>query len=246
MNIAVYFINLDRAPHRRQALEAEAARFDINLSRVAAVDGAAIAPSQRENVNERLFTLFNGRAIVPGEYGCYQSHLKALRQIVEDGVDFGVVLEDDVVLDAQAMARITAIATQMPGSGVVKLLNHRAKGFQKRFETPLGDDVGRCIHGPQGSAAAYLVSRQAAAKLLISTRPMVYPWDIALERGWATGVNTLTVRDNVLSLGPLRAETEIATIEQYRKVKLPPLRRIPTHLCRAWEYALRIIYAWRR
>jgi glycosyl transferase, family 25 len=245
MRITLYYINLDRAHHRREALEAQAAQFDITLRRIAAVDGGAIASSQRRNVNERLFTRFNGRSIVPGEYGCYQSHLKALAQIVEDGTDFGVVLEDDIILDGNVMARIAAICAQKPDLGLVKLLNHRARGFQKRFETPLGDAVGRCLHGPQGSAAAYLVSRDAAARLLTVMLPMVYPWDIALERGWATGIDTLTVRDNVIGLGPLREETEIATIEQYRKVKLSSLRRLPTHLCRAWDYVLRIIYVWR-
>ena len=243
MSIPVYCINLDRSADRWKRMSDAAARFDIDLRRIAAVDGAAIDPRQRI-AGEVRFTRQNGRPMLPGEYGCYRSHLLALETVATGDAEAAVIIEDDVELNDQLPARAAAIHAALPGAGVVKLLNHRARGFiRKATAAPGGVDIGRCLHGPQGSAACYLVTRSGARRLLGAIDVMTMPFDIALERGWQTGVPTYTVRRNLIELGPMKVQTEIASVADYAAVKRRGFAKLPAHLFRLADYASRIAYA---
>lgn len=221
-----------------------AARHGIDLRRIAGVDGKSIPMSERI-ADEALFKRQNGRPMLPGEYGCYRSHLLALRAIADGDSEAAIVVEDDVELNSDLPARAAAIHDALPGAGVVKLLNHRARGFIRKAEVNAAGAVGigRCLHGPQGSAACYLVTRSGARKLLEALEVMTMPYDIALERGWQTGVPTYTVRRNLIDLGPMKVETEIASVEDYAGVKQRGLAKVPTHLFRLSDYVNRIVYA---
>lgn len=243
MAIPVYAINLDRSTSRWESLSQSAAAASVPLTRISGVDGKAIPPEERKHVSENQFRRFSGRGMRPGEYGCYQSHLKALRAIAEGDAPAGIVIEDDIEFGPDFLARAEALLAAAPFAGVIKLLNHRVKGFRPHAVSVAGDAVGRCLHGPQGSAACYLVTRPAAKALLTAMLPMVLPYDVELERGWKTGVSTYTVGHDLATLGPLNVETEIATRSDYRATRLSPLQRIPTHLFRIGDYARRILYA---
>lgn len=245
MSIPVYCINLDRSADRWKRMSDAAARFDIDLRRIAGVDGAAIDP-RRRIADEVLFNRQNGRPMLPGEYGCYRSHLRALETIATGDAEAAVIIEDDVELNDQLPAGAAAIHAALPGAGVVKLLNHRARGFiRKATAAPHGAGIGRCLHGPQGSAACYLVTRTGARGLLATIKVMTLPYDIALERGWQTGVPTYTVRRNLIALGPLKEQTEIASAADYAAIKRRGFAKLPAHLFRLTDYASRVAYALR-
>lgn len=245
MSIPVYCINLDRSADRWQCMGDAARRHGIDLRRIAGVDGAAIDPAHRI-ADEALFDRQNGRPMLPGEYGCYRSHLRALETIATGDAEAGVIVEDDVELNGDLPERAAAVHAALPRAGVVKLLNHRTRGFiRKAAVTPGGNGIGRCLHGPQGSAACYLVTRSAARQLLDAIGVMTMPYDIALERGWQTGVPTYTVHRNLIELGPMKVQTEIASVADYAGVKKRGLAKLPTHLFRLADYASRIAYALR-
>lgn len=245
MTLPIYAINLDRSVGRWTMLAESAAAAGLSLTRVPGVDGRAVPPQSRIDVSEAGFRRMAGRTMRPGEYGCYQSHLAALDMIVASGVPAAVIVEDDVAFGADFAPRVEAILADCPQAEVVKLFNHRNKGFRRHAVTRAGDEIGRCLHGPQGSAACYLVTGSGARKLARALRPMVLPYDVDLERGWKTGATTFTVGRDIVSLGPLEVETEIGNRDDYRKTRLPGVKRIPTHLFRAKDYACRMIYALR-
>lgn len=244
MKIGAYVINLDRSIERWRCLTAQAAQFGMQFLRVSGVDGAAIPAEQRTEIDEPAFLRQNGRLMLAGEYGCYRSHLKALSTFLESDNDAAIIIEDDVEVPPKLIERAQAILDAVPDAELVKLLNHRSRWFLSRATSRLGDQVGRCLHGPQGSAACYLVTRKGAEKLLQSIRVMSYPLDIALERGWHNGVNVFTVKDNIARLSPTTSKmTEIGTRADYRERKFKGPRRVITHLMRAIEYMRRIRYA---
>ncbi|MCJ7993713.1 glycosyltransferase family 25 protein [Rhizobium cremeum] len=244
MKIGAYVINLDRSIERWRSLIAQTAQFGMQFVRVVGVDGAAIPAQQRTDIDERAFLRQNGRLMLDGEYGCYRSHLKALSTFLESDDDAAIIIEDDVEVPPELIERAEAILAAVPEAELVKLLNHRSRWFRLRATSRLGDRIGRCLHGPQGSAACYLVTRTGAEKLLRNIRVMSYPLDIALERGWQNGVNVFTVKDNIARLSPTTSKmTEIGTRADYRKRKFRGPRRAITHLMRALEYTRRIRYA---
>ena len=243
--LSIYAINLDRSVERWKLLTDRAQASGLDLVRVPAIDGRAISAEQRIHARPTLFRMRNGRTMLPGEYGCYQSHLAALRSFVESGAPAAVIVEDDVELIADLDAQAAAILDAVPQADLVKLLNHRNCGFLRKASSSQGHDIGRCLHGPLGSAACYLVTIAGARKLLEGLSVMSLPYDIALERGWALGIEAYTVRNNVLPLGVLRSQTEIATSKQYGAVKIRNLSRLLTHGFRAADYLRRLAYALR-
>lgn len=241
--LRIYAINLDRAVGRWERLCEQAVRFGLNVVRIAAIDGNAVPEGERIDFHAHQFIYHNGRKQLPGEYGCYRSHLAALAQFVASGDSHAIIIEDDVDLNSQLIPRALAALDAVPELSVIKLVNHRAVGFKPIFRTEEGDIVGRCLHGPQGSAACYALTRKAAEKLIASLRPMLLPFDVALERGWSTGVQTFSTEENLVDFSHFRADTAIGRRVHYRAVKKHFLLRASTHWFRTHDQIRRWYYA---
>lgn len=241
MDIRIYAINLDRSIDRWTALLRQAELLGFSVVRIPGIDGVETPLSDRIGCDVRLFARNNGRTILPGEYGCYRSHLKALSTFLDTGEPVGVIVEDDIVLPADLLVRAGAAVEALPGADVVKLFNHRIVGFKSFATSKAGDEIGRASHGPQGSAACYAVTRAGAQRLVDGLKIMEYPWDVALERGWATRTRIYTTRRDVATT--VRDSTTIATRSAYKAVKFPWWRRLRTYANRVAETACRIAYA---
>lgn len=241
MNLIVFVVNLESRPDRWALMQSSANEIGLELNRIEAVDGRSIQPDDWVNFDKAAFEKRTGRHVLPGEYGCYRSHIAALESFINSDAAYGVILEDDIVIDAGMMDRIRAIVEEVPSLELVKLINHRSVGFISLTATSQGDEVGRTLFGPQGSAAAYLVSREGARKLVQALTTMTLPWDVALEAYWQHGVGTLSLADDVAGFSERSSESSIAP-EGYRG-KLPVWRRMPTGLFRASQHLCRFHHA---
>ena len=242
MSIRIYAINLDRSVDRWSALSRRTASLGFPLVRVPGDDGLAILPEDRVDCDAQAFRRNNGRTILPGEYGCYRSHLKALTVFYQTGEPMGIVVEDDIEFSADLLIRAGAAVEALPEADAIKLANHRIVGFKRAAMSRTGDEIGRAMHGPQGSAACYVVTHSGAERLIEGLKVMEYPWDVAIERGWASGTCIYTMRQNVAS--PMRDGTTIATQSAYRSSKFPWWKRLRTYGIRIVETARRIAYAY--
>ena len=237
----IYAINLDRSRERWEELSREAADLGLTIHRVVALDGSLVAAGDWADVNQAAFMRNNGRHMIPGEYGCYRSHMKALSTFLEAGLPQAIIVEDDIRLSSDLPQRAAAALAAVPGADVIKLFNHRMVGFRIYATSDRGDRIGRAIHGPMGSAACYAVTRAGAAKLVEQMKVLEYPFDIALERGWAMGAEVLTVDEDVVT--SKRSASTIANRSGYKERKFVWWKRLPTHWQRARDYLQRIRYA---
>lgn len=101
MNTHLYIISLARARERCLHCENEVARIrskiDIGYAVIDAVDSQNLPPTFIDGI--RLEYVKRN----PGLVACSLSHRKALRRIIDDKVDFGIVVEDDfLVVDIDA------------------------------------------------------------------------------------------------------------------------------------------------
>ncbi|MFU0506205.1 glycosyltransferase family 25 protein [Pseudaminobacter sp. NGMCC 1.201702] len=240
-------INLARSKERWTKLAESGRGTGLEVRRVPAIDGAAVPEGLRGDLDAAKFRANHGRQVLAGEYGCYQSHLSALQTIVDEGYELAIIAEDDIRLNSDLEKRVEAIFRTSPSIDLLKLVNHRTTGFIRYGISALGDEFGRCIHGPQGSAACYAVTQQGARRLLVALKPMWLPYDLALERGWSTGVSTFTTRVPFVAFEEVtRADTTIATRTQYREVKLPKFKRWSVLKFRFGDYVSRIAYGLKR
>ncbi|MGV2184656.1 glycosyltransferase family 25 protein [Rhizobium rhizogenes] len=242
-SLGVYVINLARSVGRWKAIRSQALAHGIHITRVPAIDGRGIAPMDYIDVDHASFFRHGGRQLLPGEYGCYRSHLRAVDMFLSSTFEASVIIEDDVEVVGDLLERTSQILTAVPAADIVKLFNHRIRGFRRIATTISGDEIGRCLHGPQGSAACYIVTRRGARTITTAMRTMVFPYDVALERGWNHGANVLTVRENIVELSKHSQSTQIGTRADYRAIKFSGARRLTTHVLRALDYSRRIKYA---
>ncbi|PLP61260.1 glycosyl transferase family 2 [Mesorhizobium loti] len=210
MDLPIFAINLDTEVDRWEELAGNASAAGLSLRRVSAINGRTLPVENWNGVDLTIAKTQNGRDILPTEYACYQSHLTALRTFLDEGKPYGLIIEDDVAFDDSTLPRIEAIITAVPDFDAIKLTTHRTGLFMRAVTTSRGDEIGRALHGPQGSAAAYLVTRRGAQKLISQLATMTLPWDIALERFWDSGLEVYSARQNVLSFTPRSAVSSIA------------------------------------
>lgn len=240
--LPVYLINIERASDRLAEIKRQGNEFGLRFERVDGIDGALIPRDEWIDVDHARFQRRHGRTILPGEYGCYRSHLMALRQFLASGDEMAVIIEDDVALDGNFLARAMAVRDAAPTADLIKLVNHRWGGFRASTTSEEGDVVGRCLFGPQGSTACYLVTRRGAEKIVKSLAVMSLPWDVAVERGWDMQTSIFTTRSNIVGFSRLQKSTMIGWRRDYRAAKSAPWRRIPAHVFRTLDFFRRIAY----
>lgn len=95
----VFVINLDKSVARLERLKAEFERIGLDFERLPAVDGRKLSDNQilkhySPELNRKNYFV----PLSKPEIGVYLSHLKACEKIISENLDFGIILEDDIVL----------------------------------------------------------------------------------------------------------------------------------------------------
>lgn len=240
MDIPIYIINLDRSKERFKIVSQSAEKAGLNYNRVSAVDGGAIDIFHSQEINVKRFRLRHGKNILPGEAGCYLSHLRALSAVMNGSAPYAVIAEDDVGFDQEFVDIINKLA-HIDGWDMIKFSNHRHRIFHKYMDVTNNVSIGRFLHGPLGSSAAYMVTREGAKKLVSKLTPMSLPYDVALERGW-TGYQAFSTNRNIVKFCGVNGSTIVKGRKTYQNMRLPKWKRIGTLFFRISDYIRRIIY----
>lgn len=162
-----YLINLDRRPDRLATMQAEARKRGLSFTRIAAVDGEAPAS---EALAQRWFAPAGPLGVLSlHEKCCALSHRIAWAALVDSGEDHAVVMEDDVRLAPRA-GLLGSREWIPPGVDLLKLEHFGPESQRVLVEgrhalEGTGASIGRIASRHTG-AAAYLLSRRAAQRLL--------------------------------------------------------------------------------
>ena len=164
----IYLINLARRPDRLAAMLRQAGGLD--LERVEALDAAQAEPGALDPWFEEGGPLGE---IPKGDKACLLSHRRAWELFVAGTHSHAVFLEDDVRLSKSASALLAGSDWIPQNVGIVKLEHYGPHG-QRVLLTDLRAgpppfQLGRMLSRHTG-AAAYILSRDAAERLLRETR----------------------------------------------------------------------------
>lgn len=123
----------------------------------------------------------------PGEIGCFLSHRRCWKRILDEGWDHALIVEDDLAIDPArlraALALIRAHAT--PDSYIRLPVKPREKPARV-----LGESDGLALILPRViglQTVAQVVGRGAAERLLAATATIDRPVDTLLQMHWVTG-----------------------------------------------------------
>lgn len=177
--LQVVLINLDRSVQRRQAMEARLEHIGLAYTRLPAVDGSAQWGEILSQVDIEAFERNVGRDILRGEVGCYLSHLKAWRQLLESQDETLLVLEDDVVFGEDFVGALELALAHRDAWDLLKLNKIRAQ--QPVCQRKLGRYSLNAYIGTATGMGAYLIQRHAVQHLLPAMLPIRRPIDHQLD-----------------------------------------------------------------
>lgn len=163
-----YVINLARSSERRAHVTAELEKVGIDYEFVDGVEGRdldladplLIAPS-----------VLDAQWFRPGVAGCAFSHLRVYEKILADGLDWALVLEDDIALPGDLERLAETVYRHMDGAEIV-LLNYDSPDVCKmskegRMELPSSRLLVLPLNVNQpASSAAYVITRDACKRMV--------------------------------------------------------------------------------
>lgn len=176
-----YVINLARSLDRRAHITAELKKTSLDYDIMTAVDGRDLDLSDPAVVDPSLVARLQPQ-LISGTVGAALSHLNAYRQIVADGLDMALVLEDDVILPADLGSLTDAVAGQLDGAEVA-LLSYDSHDTCMMSRDGLVHLPGSRwlalpidIDQPM-SGAAYIITREACERMIKCVMPVRAPAD---------------------------------------------------------------------
>lgn len=197
MTLYVGLINLDRCPDRLAAASRQIADAGLVAERIAAVDGAQLAPADLAKYDQDRARQKYRRCVSQGEIGCYLSHIEALGRFLASGADHALVLEDDATFGPELgplVGRLAEVLGPRKDWDVVNLGNSTRRSYSRSMRIVVdggGHLLCRAHHFPSLTTALFW-SRGGAAAFLACALPVIAPidqtlkdWCIRTDRGLA-------------------------------------------------------------
>ncbi|MFM7506236.1 MAG: glycosyltransferase family 25 protein [Rubrivivax sp.] len=236
-------INLDRAPDRLARVCEQLERLRLPWQRLPAVDARALTPAQRALLDEPAFHHRHGMTPLPGELGCYLSHVEVMRRFLASDAEAALVLDDDVRLQ-DSLPAVLAALMRCPGRWDVVKLSAVHSGTPVAVADLGGGHALAVMLSKCTGSSAYLMNRRAAQAYLRprgGLLPMQLPYDHAFDRAWRFGLKQRLVMPTPCGHDDQVAST-IGAPANMPSRKFRGLRRWPTHLWRLGNELRRVAY----
>ena len=211
-SMPILFVNMDKEVESRLRMEkilrGPNVWEDSEIIRIPAVNGRAESLSKLATfgilskvASESLNTVrvVNGEWLSRGGLGCYMSHVRVWRRVVQLNRP-AIVLEDDVQLFPSFKSRIQKALAELPHDwGMLYLANLVPRDIVKKSEHEYGKHIVR-LSGNYWGTYAYAISPSAAHILLLHALPLQYQVDSFIQKTtqfW--GVKVFRLKKNVVT-----------------------------------------------
>lgn len=236
--LQTFVINLDRSADRLERIAQSLGQLGLPFTRVAAVDGRQLSDDERiRSLDEATYRRRHGMSSLPGELGCYLSHVKAMHAFLATEADAALILEDDVQPEPELPQVLQALLGCPDRWDMVKISGVHS-GTPVRVARLTGRHglavmLSRCT-----GSSAYVVNRRAARAYVDGLLPMSLPYDHVFDQGWHFGLK-------VRMVSPLAARHDAQVATTITAAASGASRKF--HWSRRWStYAYRLGNEWRR
>ena len=90
----IFVMNLDRSPERWSKASKAMEKAGLQVNRLPAVDGRVMSRQELLKHSTRLALFFQPKGVI----GCYLSHRKFWQMVVDQNMEYAVIMEDDIQL----------------------------------------------------------------------------------------------------------------------------------------------------
>lgn len=182
MTFKTFVINLDSSPDRLESIKTQCDALNIEFERVPAVYGAHLSDDEKNAVfNLEANIQKYHKPLNNGEIGCYLSHIRCFQKILDDGLDYALILEDDSELDASLADYIKAVSELTMPWDYIKL-SRGSKEKKHLTSQSIGKGINlRTAAKLPSTTTGQFVSRSGAEKLIAHAYPIARPIDVDIQ-----------------------------------------------------------------
>lgn len=173
----IYYLNLDKRQDRRDFMERQFAAAGLNARRVAAVTPHDLAPAL---VARHCQPRQSPPRLLPLELACALSHQAAWRQMLSDGRDSAVVLEDDVFVSARLGAFLADLQAQPHDHDIIRIETRQGVARVSKPIAHIGDIGLHRFFNYESGASGYVITADCARRLLADETCLLLPIDDGL------------------------------------------------------------------
>jgi len=194
-NLQIYCINLDSNKDRWQKIQNYINKNNIAITRFPAFNGKSL--NKQELINKNI--LDPNSNMGPGQIGCFYSHLNVMHIIKNQDKDYGLILEDDVILPDNLLNIIDDLGlSYFPDDFDIIFLggcNIKGKKYNEKLIIPTDnyDSYNLCCH-------AMLFKKSNINKVIDILTPMNEPIDNQLRNHFDNGkLKVFYVNPNIIN-----------------------------------------------
>jgi GR25 family glycosyltransferase involved in LPS biosynthesis len=224
--VKAFIIHLPRATDRSAQVKNLIAELPVPAEIIDAVDGRTLTQEEIKRAYRRhLHNPPYPFRLSVNEIACFLSHRKAWQAILDQNLDAGLVIEDDVALNSDFPAAWAAARSFLEPGRFIRLPFR--PGREEGPEVFRGENARIIQPAPVGlGMVAQLIGRDAAGQMLAATELFDRPVDTMMQMTWVTGIEPLSVYP-----GGVREVSAVlggSTIKQQRSI----LHRLSRELLR--------------
>lgn len=200
----VRVVSLKRSFERREFIESQFAKLGVAFTFFDAVDGRTLTAADLAKYSEKAALKMEGRGLSPNEIGCALSHIKLYEELLASKHECYLILEDDIIFGAMLLGVVQSRA-KLPADW--EFINF----FTSKEVQPFGDFIfdiyrpGR-FKKSTNMAAAYLINRDGAERLLASAYPIRLAADGLTGRTNLTGLISYGISPRVAAIRDVESE----------------------------------------
>ena len=105
--INIFYINLDNRVDRQDNIIQQMSNLNLVAQRVSASVGKDLSVEEKSFIDYDKFLCLMKRTITDGEIGCALSHHRIWNYVLENDIDYALVMEDDVIFDKRLVEVIS-------------------------------------------------------------------------------------------------------------------------------------------
>lgn len=190
-----FVITLEHSQERRKIISSRLDELKIPFEFYPGVDGRKIDLLSHRNYSKWKRRMFFGRDLSNGEFGCILAHKSIYEHIAEKNIGIALILEDDAILCDELPSVVSALTQHQENWDIVRFLG-RKKNYRASRTIARLPGTHNCLarpHGMPGGAYGYVISNQAAQRLLSMMEENWLPIDTLHGVSWLTKLNTVSV-----------------------------------------------------
>lgn len=192
ISMKIFVINLERDVNKKERIINECDRLNLDFEIFNAVDGGALSESfLKETVLD-----YGSNFLTNGEIGCSLSHLNLYEKIINDGLPYALILEDDAILNDKIVSFISTFEKNNKKEGFYLLTGDFDYIENKKIK--LGEfDVFSVVSAIM--TTGYIITRETAKKMIKFLYPVRFEADMFKIFRICTGVNIYATIPHLIS-----------------------------------------------